>query len=367
MAHDLAHLLGLGGQAAGVHAEVAGVRVGTGEREGAVRQAALLADLLEQARGHARTKRAGQHAQRVAAVVARDDARAAHHDVGLLKALLHLAQLAQRYDAAVGTHTARRGGHALPQVPAVAGERLQHEANHGAVLQGTGGGNHQAIRGVVALVVLPHGVTRDRLNLLGGAADGASEGVGAHELLHEVLEGDVGRVVLIHRDFFENHPAFLLQVGGIKQGVGHHIGDDVHGHGRVVVEHTRVVAGVFFGGQRIGFSAHRVEGGRNVERRAGTGAFEQQVLQKVRGAEHAGSLVTRAHPHPEADGHAARAGHLLGDDAHATGQDGAAHLVAARALVDEAATLVVELLGNGVKLDGQGNRHSVSFDVSSVS
>ena len=83
----------------------------------------------------------------------------------------------------------------------------------------------------------------------------------------------------------------------------------------------------------------------------------QQVLQKVRGAEHTGSLVTRAHPHPEPNGHAASTGHFFGNHAHATGQDGAAHLVTAHTLVDEAATLKVELLGDGLKFDGQGNRH----------
>ncbi len=36
VAHNLAHLLGLSGQAARVHAEVAGIRVRTGERERAV-------------------------------------------------------------------------------------------------------------------------------------------------------------------------------------------------------------------------------------------------------------------------------------------------------------------------------------------
>ena len=40
------------------------------------------------------------------------------------------------------------------------------------------------------------------------------------------------------------------------------------------------------------------------------------------------------------------------------------HLVTAYTLVDEAAVLVVELFGDGLKLDGQGNRHSASFDIS---
>ena len=119
-------------------------------------------------------------------------------------------------------------------------------------------------------------------------------------------------------------------------------------------------------GQGVGFAAYRIEGGCDVQGGAGAGALEQQVLQEVGGAEHAGGLVTRAHTHPETDRHAAGTGHLFGNDAHATGQDGAAHFVAAHTLVDEAAVLVVELFGDGVKLDGQGNRHSVSFDVSSV-
>ena len=108
--------------------------------------------------------------------------------------------------------------------------------------------------------MLPHGVTRHLGNLQRGTANGSAQRVLTHELLHKVFESNVGRVVLVHGDLFEDHTAFLLKVSRIQQGVGDHIGDDVHRHGRVIVEHTRVVAGVFLSGQRIGFTAYRIEG-----------------------------------------------------------------------------------------------------------
>ena len=117
-------------------------------------------------------------------------------------------------------------------------------------------------------------------------------------------------------------------------------------------------------GQGVGFAAYRVEGGCDVQGGAGAGALEQQVLQEVGGAEHAGGFVAGADSHPESDGYAAGTGHFFGNHAYTTGQDGAAHLVTAYTLVDEAAVLVVELFGNRLKLDGQGNRHSASFDIS---
>ena len=82
------------------------------------------------------------------------------------------------------------------------------------------------------------------------------------------------------------------------------------------------------------------------------------------GTKHAGGFVSGADSDPESDRYAAGTGHFFGNHAYATGQDGAAHLVTAYTLVDEAAMLVVELFGNGLKLDGQGNRHSASFDIS---
>ncbi|CNI18432.1 Uncharacterised protein [Mycobacterium tuberculosis] len=114
---------------------------------------------------------------------------------------------------------------------------------------------------------------------------------------------------------------------------------------------------MFLSGQGVGFAAYRVEGGCDVQGGAGAGALEQQVLQEMGGAEHAGGFVAGADSHPEPDGYAAGTGHFFGNHAYATGQYGAAHLVTAYTLVDEAAVLVVELFGDGLKLDGQGNRH----------
>src|SRR5690606_35679014 len=73
---------------AGVHAEQAGLRVGRAERVHGVREAALLADLLEQPRGHPAAEDRGEDAQRAAALVGGLESLAADDHVRLLDVAL---------------------------------------------------------------------------------------------------------------------------------------------------------------------------------------------------------------------------------------------------------------------------------------
>ena len=70
--------------ARGVHAELAHVGERLRERVHRVREAALLAHLLEQARGHSSAKDGRQHAHVVAALIRGAQTLAADHDVALL-------------------------------------------------------------------------------------------------------------------------------------------------------------------------------------------------------------------------------------------------------------------------------------------
>ena len=136
---------------------------------------------------------------------------------------------------------------------------------------------------------------------------------------------NISGVIAIHGDFFQDDVAFLLQLGRINHSGGDHIGDDVDGHGQVGIKHPCVVAGALFGCCRIGFPANLVKGGGDFHRGAALGALEQQMFKKMGGAVLALGFIPRANTNPEPDCRAALPRHGLGQDPHASRQDGTAH------------------------------------------
>ena len=103
-------------------------------------------------------------------------------------------------------------------------------------------------------VVLPHRVPRDVADRRGRAADRPTQGVSAQDSCRELLVHDVGRVVVVHRELFEDHAALGLELVGVEPGRRDHVGDDVDRHRQVVVEHPGVVAGVLLAGGGVGLT-----------------------------------------------------------------------------------------------------------------
>ena len=136
---------------------------------------------------------------------------------------------------------------------------------------------------------------------------------------------DVARVVVVHRELFEDDAALGLELVGVEPRGGDHVGDDVDRHRQVGVEHPRVVAGVLLAGGGVGLATDGVERLGDVHRGAPRGALEQQVLEEVRRAVVAVGLVARADADPGADGRRAQAGHVLGEHPDPAGQDGTTH------------------------------------------
>ncbi len=62
---------------------------------------------------------------------------------------------------------------------------------------------------------------------------------------HELLMGNVGRIVAVHGDLLQDDVTLLLELFRVEDGRGHHVGDHVDGHGEVGVEDPGVVAGIF--------------------------------------------------------------------------------------------------------------------------
>jgi hypothetical protein len=128
---------------------------------------------------------------------------------------------------------------------------LQHQPADLVVVQPAGGGDHQFLRAVVAPVMVPDGVPGHRLDRLRGAADRPAERMPGQHRRYEHLVADVGGIVIVHGDFFQDDGAFLLQFLRIQHGGGDHVRDDVDGHRQVRIQHPRIVAGAFLRGGRV--------------------------------------------------------------------------------------------------------------------
>ena len=210
-------------------------------------------------------------------------------------------------------------------VPAGRGQIGQDPFADLVVVDGAGGRHHEGVGGVGALVVLPHGVARNRGDGLVGAADGSAQrGVLTEGGAGESLLGDVGRVIGGIGQLGDDDAALGLDVGRLQERGGHHVGEHVEGRHAVGGEHAGVVGGVLLGRGGVGLPADHVEGLGDVVGVACSGALEEQVLQEVGGALLAGLLVAAPDAEPHADRGRAQARHGLGDDPHPTGQDGAA-------------------------------------------
>ena len=143
--------------------------------------------------------------------------------------------------------------------------------------------------------------------------------------LEEALVGDVGRVVVGHRKFLENHAALGLELLGVDQRRREHVGQHVDGHRQVTVLHLGVVAGVLLGRHRVVLAADGVERDRDVESGTSGRSLEQQVLEKVRRAVGGRELVARTDRNPEARRGASRPRNTLAQDPHAARKHGPAN------------------------------------------
>ena len=160
-------------------------------------------------------------------------------------------QLGKRDNTALRAHTARHRNHTLKKVPAVAGERIQHKVYDVRVLQRPSRRDDEAIRRVILFVMLPHSIPRNLHNLLRSTTNRATKRVLTHKLFHKILEGNVRRIILVHGNLFQNHPALLLQMLWIEQSVTHHISQNINRHRGIIVKYTRIIAGMFLRGESV--------------------------------------------------------------------------------------------------------------------
>ena len=89
--------------------------------------------------------------------------------------------------------------------------------------------------------------------------------VGPQRLGEQVVHDVLGRV-LVHVDLLEDHLALGLKVRGAKERVLLHVGEMLHRHRQVTIEHACVKARVLLGREGVHVAADRVEGLGDVAR-----------------------------------------------------------------------------------------------------
>ena len=143
------------------------------------------------------------------------------------------------------------------------------------------------------------------------------------ERLGEQLVHEVGRLVLVHEDLFEDDLALGLDLVGPEGRRPHDVGEDVEAELEVLVEQAGVEGRVLLGGEGVHVAADRVDRLGDLAGAAGLGALEQQVLEEVRGPGHSAGVSSREPASTQKpSGHRVRVGHALGDDPEAAVEAG---------------------------------------------
>ena len=183
-----------------------------------------------------------------------------------------------------------------------------------------GGGDDDVIRGVPLAEPVVQSGALEGIDRFARAENGFAEGVAAPEIFGEELVNEVLGIVAGHFDFFEDHGFFARDFIGRKGRSENHVGDDVEGGGKVLVEHARVVADQLFRREGVEHAADAVGFARDILGGAAGGAFEDHVLDEVGDAVELDGLAARAVLQPYAHGDAADVRHRLSNDDEAVGQ-----------------------------------------------
>jgi hypothetical protein len=118
------------------------------------------------------------------------------------------------------------------------------------------------------------------------------------QLVDQIVGG-----VLDHLDLLEHDLLFLFDLDGVKGWMRDQIGENVHRHRQVLVEHLHVIAGILLRSEGIELPANRVHFLGDAFGGPPIGALEQHVLDEVRDAGVCGGFVARPSRQPHADAH----------------------------------------------------------------
>ena len=253
-----------------------------------VGEAAALAHLEEEARGHSGAEHRREHLERVAIGMVDRDARVAEDQVRLLRVLV------VDRDARAGRPVElRRAGAAVAVARNVPEQLLEHRRE--VVADHPGDAHDHAVGRVPLVDVVGEGVAACGVHRVLRADDLPAERVVAvHQRLVDRADV-VARRVLVHVHLLDDHALLAVDLLGLELRMAEHVEQDVERDIALLAGAPDVVARVLLGGEGIELAADPVDQRRQVARVGpALGALEEHVLGEVRDPPILGALVARA-------------------------------------------------------------------------
>ena len=162
------------------------------------------------------------------------------------------------------------------------GEVLFHEVDQLVVPDGARSHDHHVLAEVVPLVEFHDHVARDLADVVDIAEDGLAHHVLAEDVEVDVLHEGLLRVLVYCFQLLPDGVLLQLDVVAVIRAVAEHVAHDLDGAGDAVRKAERVVHGVLAARVGVELRARVLDLHLELPSRSVLGAFEVQVLQKVR-------------------------------------------------------------------------------------
>ena len=130
----------------------------------------------------------------------------------------------------------------------------------------------------------------------------------------ELLVGDVGGVVLVHVDLFENHATLVVDLVLSEGRPLNHLAEDLDAEIQVRIAKPRPITRVLLRRERVVACADGIERFADAPRRPVVRALEEEVLEEVTRPGLNRCLVAAPRVDPCPDRERSQRGHVLGDD-----------------------------------------------------
>jgi hypothetical protein len=185
------------------------------------------------------------------------------------------------------------------------------------------GRDYHPLGQVVAFPEVDHLLARDGVDRFDRASDRPPDGILApndlvDDLVHQLLRGVLGAA-----NFFDDHGSFLVELGGVDQGIVEHVGEHIEREIGLGARHFCPVIGRLAAGAGVENAADAFDLFRDhLGIRALGGALEEHVLEEMRHTRDFGSLEARTNIEIEDQAGRFDTGHRSGDDADAVIEHG---------------------------------------------
>ena len=188
-------------------------------------------------------------------------------------------------------------------------EMLARQVHHALVRQIAGRREQQIRRRIDRAIVTPNHLAVETLHRFARAQNRLAQRMILPEIRREDLVDQIIRTVRLHLELFEDHAFFLVDILVAEHAVQHQVGQNIHGERQVLVQHLRVEAHQFLGGEGVQIAADGVHRARDLLGGPVGGALEQHVLDEVREAvlllRFRGAIRCRSICPPRRNGHGA--------------------------------------------------------------